>query len=354
MGLVYCLRSADDVTAMEKRALKLNLDLGLKGRSLVTLSDVTDGQMLGLVELAIQAKARKRSGEHLDAPLLRGRNLCLVFEKSSTRTLRGHGGGPGRRRCRRVSPGKNDIHFGKEGSVEDPRACWAACSTAHPLPWLRTPHRRDPGRVLRAPVWNGLTDDWHPSQILADLQTMKEHFGSLRGLKVVFMGDGRNNVCNSLLVGCAKAGIDVVDCCPPELAPTPHVLALAQAAAARNGSAVSVCHEPAAAVRGANVIYTDVWASMGEESQFQERRTLLLPYQVNEALMRQTGNLERNRVIFLHCLPAFHTDRTEVTEKIGALEVTEAVFEAPYSKVFDEAENRVHTLKAMMLASLAG
>jgi ornithine carbamoyltransferase len=204
------------------------------------------------------------------------------------------------------------------------------------------------------PVWNGLTDDWHPSQILADLQTMKEHFGSLRGLKVVFIGDGRNNVCNSLLVGCAKAGIEVVDCCPPELAPTPAVLALAQADAARNGSTVSVCHDPATAVRGANVIYTDVWTSMGEENQFQERLALLQPYQVNLALMQQTGNLARNRVIFLHCLPAFHNDRTEVTATIGALEVTDEVFEAPYSKVFDEAENRVHTLKAMMLASLAG
>lgn len=354
MGLVYCLRSADDVTAMEKRALKLNLDLGLKGRSLVTLSDVTDGQMLGLVELAIQAKARKRSGEHLDAPLLRGRNLCLVFEKSSTRT-----------RCAAMVAardegaaaeylGKNDIHFGKKESVEDSARVLGRMFDG--ILFRGFAHRTVEilAECAGVPVWNGLTDDWHPSQILADLQTMKEHFGSLRGLKVVFMGDGRNNVCNSLLVGCAKAGIDVVDCCPPELAPTPHVLALAQAAAARNGSAVSVCHEPAAAVRGANVIYTDVWASMGEESQFQERRTLLLPYQVNEALMRQTGNLERNRVIFLHCLPAFHNDRTEVTEKIGALEVTEAVFEAPYSKVFDEAENRVHTLKAMMLASLAG
>lgn len=150
------------------------------------------------------------------------------------------------------------------------------------------------------------------------------------------------------------AGIDVVDCCPPELAPAPQVLALAQRAAARNGSRVSVCHDPASAVVGAHVVYTDVWTSMGEESQFQERVKLLLPYQVNMRLMEQTGNLAKGRVIFLHCLPAFHNNHTEMTAKIGALEVTEDVFEAPFSKVFDEAENRIHTLKAMMLASLAG
>jgi ornithine carbamoyltransferase len=334
--------------------LKLNLDLGLKGRSLITLGDITDGQMLGLVELAIQAKARKRAGEHLNQPLLRGRNICLVFEKSSTRT-----------RCAAVVAardegataeylGLNDIHFGKKESVEDSARVLGRMFDG--ILYRGFAQRTVEVLAERAgvPVWNGLTDDWHPSQILADLQTMKEHFGSLRGLKVVFMGDGRNNVCNSLLEGCAMAGIDVVDCCPPELAPTASVLALAQRAAARNGSTVSVCHDPATAVRGAHVVYTDVWASMGEESHFQERNKLLMPYQVNLRLMEQTGNLAKGRVIFLHCLPAFHNNHTDVTAKIGALEVTEDVFEAPFSKVFDEAENRIHTLKAMMLASLAG
>lgn len=338
---------------METQALKLNLDLGLRGRSLITLSDITDGQMLGLVELAIQAKARKRAGDHLREPLLRGRNICLVFEKSSTRT-----------RCAAMVAardegasaeylGKSDIHFGKKESVEDSARVLGRMFDG--IVFRGFAQRTVEVLAERAgvPVWNGLTDEWHPSQILADLQTMKEHYGSLQGLKVVFMGDGRNNVCNSLLVGCAKAGIDVVDCCPPQLAPTPRILGLARAAAARHGSAVSVCHEPAEAVRGANVIYTDVWVSMGEESQFRERMQLLKPYQVNRQLMEQTGNLASGRVIFLHCLPAFHNDRTEVTEAIGALEVTEDVFEAPYSRVFDEAENRVHTLKAMMLASLA-
>jgi ornithine carbamoyltransferase len=338
---------------MEMRALRLNLDLGLRGRSLVTLADLTDAQMLGLVELAIQVKARKRAGEHLKDPLLRGRNLCLVFEKSSTRT-----------RCAAMVAardegataeylGKSDIHFGKKESVEDSARVLGRMFDGIVFRGFSQRTVETLAEQAGVPVWNGLTDEWHPSQILADLQTMKEHYGSLQGLKVVFMGDGRNNVCNSLLVGCAKAGVDVVDCCPPQLAPTPRVLGLARSAAAGHGSTVTVCHDPAAAVRGANVIYTDVWVSMGEESQFRERMQLLMPFQVNMKLLEQTGNLGKGRVIFLHCLPAFHNDRTEVTEAIGALEVTDEVFEAPFSKVFDEAENRVHTLKAMMLASLA-
>ncbi len=338
---------------METGPLKLNLDLGLKGRSLLTLNDITDEQMLGLVELAIQLKARKRAGEHLQEPLLRGRNLCLVFEKSSTRT-----------RCAAVVAardegatteylGLSDIHFGKKESVEDTARVLGRMFDGIVFRGFAQRTVEVLAEYAGVPVWNGLTDEWHPSQILADLQTMREYFGSLRGLRLVFMGDGRNNVCNSLLVGCAKAGVDVVDCCPPQLAPSPKVLALALAAAARNGSTVRVCHDPAEAVRGANVIYTDVWASMGEEAQFRYRMQLLMPYQVNLQLMERTGNLGSGRVIFLHCLPAFHNDRTEMTEAIGALEVTDEVFEAPCSKVFDQAENRVHTLKAMMLASLA-
>jgi len=156
-----------------------------------------------------------------------------------------------------------------------------------------------------------------------------------------------------LMIGCAKAGIDVVDVCPPELSPDPAVLAMAEAAAARHGSTVSVSHDPAAGVRGANILYTDVWVSMGEEAVFQERLQLLRPFQVNMDLVRATGNLDSGRVMFLHCLPAFHDNSTDVSKTTGALEVTDDVFEAPFSKVFDEAENRMHTIKAMILSSLA-
>jgi ornithine carbamoyltransferase len=331
----------------------LNLDLGLQGRSLLTLAELTDRQVLGLVDLAIDLKARKLAGTHIAAPLLRGRNLCLVFEKASTRT-----------RCATVVAardegasteylGKTDIHFGKKESVADSARVLGRMfdgilfrGYAHRTVEILAEH-------AGVPVWNGLTDDWHPTQILADLQTIKEHFGQLKGLKVVFVGDGRNNVCNSLMVGCAMAGVHVVDCCPPELAPSEHVLALARRAAERNGSTVTVSHDPVTAVKGANVLYTDVWVSMGEESQFRERVELLRPFQIDLAMVERTGNLASGRVIFLHCLPAFHNDETEVTVESGALEVTDDVFEAPFSKVFEEAENRMHTIKAMILASLA-
>jgi len=330
----------------------LNLDLELQGRSLLTLADLTDKQMLKLVDLAIELKARKQAGTQIAAPLLHGRNICLVFEKSSTRT-----------RCATVVAardegataeylGKNDIHFGKKESVADSARVLGRMFDGILFRGFKHSKVETLAKHAGVPVWNGLTDDWHPTQILADLQTMKEHFGYLKGLKVVFVGDGRNNVCNSLMVGCAMAGVHVVDCCPPELAPTEAVLAMARTAAARNGSTVTVCHDPVEAVAGANVLYTDVWVSMGEESQFQQRLELLRPYQIDMAMVENTGNLAANKVIFLHCLPAFHNHDTEVTKELGALEVTDDVFEAPFSKVFDEAENRMHTIKAMILASL--
>ncbi len=332
--------------------MALKRDLGLSGRSLLTVGELTDEQMLGLVELAIQLKARKRAGGHVTQPLLAGKNLCLVFQKSSTRT-----------RCATVVAardegataeylGQKDIHLGKKESVADTARVLGRMFDGI----LFRGFEHETVRILAdragVPVWNGLTDDWHPSQVLADLQTIKETFGTLRGLKAVYIGDGRNNVCNSLMVGCAKAGIRFVNCCPEQLSPHAAVLAVAEAAARRTGSSIRVCSEPDEAVCGANIIYTDVWVSMGEEDVFRERIELLRPYQVNMDLVRRTGNLESGRVVFLHCLPAFHNDRTEITRVSGALEVSDDVFEAPFSKVFDEAENRMHTLKAMMLATL--
>jgi ornithine carbamoyltransferase len=202
------------------------------------------------------------------------------------------------------------------------------------------------------PVWNGLTDEWHPTQILADLLTIREYFGRLKGLKVVYVGDGRNNVANTLMVGCAKAGMHFVDCAPAELAPSAELCREVGLMAASRGGSVTVSTQPRDAVRGANVVYSDVWVSMGEEDQFAERLRLLRPYQITMELMRQSGNLESGQAIFLHCLPAFHDYKTELTKDIGPLEVTDEVFEAPFSKVFDEAENRVHTIKAVMVASL--
>ncbi|NLE55936.1 MAG: ornithine carbamoyltransferase [Lentisphaerae bacterium] len=327
--------------------------LGLRNKSLLRLADISDEQMLGLVDFAIALKARKRAGEHLQNPLLKGRNICLVFQKSSTRTrcatvvaVRDEGGNA-------EYLGQSDIHFGKKESVKDSARVLGRLFDGILFRGFAHSIVEELAANAGVPVWNGLTDEWHPTQILADLQTVKEHFGILKGLKLAFVGDGRNNVCNSLMIGCAKAGIDVVDVCPPELSPDPAVLAMAEAAAARHGSTVSVSHDPAAGVRGANILYTDVWVSMGEEAVFQERLQLLRPFQVNMDLVRATGNLDSGRVMFLHCLPAFHDNSTDVSKTTGALEVTDDVFEAPFSKVFDEAENRMHTIKAMILSSLA-
>ena len=327
-------------------------ELALTGKSLLRLADLTDAQMLGLIDLAIELKARKKAGEHLANPYLKGKNVCLLFQKSSTRT-----------RCATVNAvrdegghaeylGSGEVHFGKKESVADTARVLGRLFDGILFRGFGQEIVDDLAKYSGIPVWNGLTDEWHPTQVLADLQTAREHFGRLKGLKMAFVGDGRNNVCNSLMVGCAKAGLDFVDVCPAELSPDPAVLAIAREAAKRNGCTVEVSHDPQAGVRGANILYTDVWVSMGEEKLFQQRLALLSPFQVNIELARATGNLENGQLIFLHCLPAFHDDKTDVTREIGALEVTDDVFEAPFSKVFDEAENRMHTIKAMIVASL--
>lgn len=326
--------------------------IGLQGCHFLAEKDVADAQMLGLVDLALCLKEKKRAGNK-GGRLLAGKNICMVFQKASTRT-----------RCATVVAaqdegafaeylGTSDIHFGKKESVADSARVLGRMFDG--IFFRGYDHSLVEGLAEYAgvPVWNALTDQWHPTQTLADLMTLKEHFGRLKGLKVVYIGDGRNNVCNSLMVGCAKAGVHFVNCCPPALKPDAAVVKIAREAAKRNGSTVEVIHDPARAVVGANCLYTDVWVSMGEESKFEQRLKLLRPYQVTMDLVRQTGNLESNRVVFLHCLPAFHNHETEVTAKIGALEVTDEVFEAPFSKVFDEAENRMHTIKAMMVATLA-
>ncbi len=201
------------------------------------------------------------------------------------------------------------------------------------------------------PVWNGLTDDSHPTQALADLLTIKEAFGSLRGRRVAYVGDGRNNVAMSLMVACAKTGMHFVNGTPESLAPEARSLEWCRERASLNGGSVAVEHDPMKAVEGADVVYTDVWVSMGEEDKQAERIELLRPYQVNMAMMEATGKLA-DGCIFLHCLPAFHDERTEVTQDLGPLEVSDDVFRAPFSKVFDQAENRMHTIKATMVATV--
>ncbi len=327
--------------------------LGLHGKSILRLLDLTDEQLLGLVSLAAELKARKKSGANLKDALLYRKNVALIFQKSSTRT-----------HCATVCGvhdeggyteylNAHDLHFGKKESVKDSARVLGRMFDGIMFRGYSQQVVEDLSKYSGIPVWNGLTDEWHPSQVLADFLTITEHFGHLKGLKMAYVGDGRNNVASSLMVGCAKVGMDFVDVCPPELTPAPEILSMARECAARNGCTVEVSHDPAKGVEGANILYTDVWVSMGEEALFQQRLALLRPFQINMEMVKNTGNLESGKVIFLHCLPAFHDNNTEVSKDCGAMEVSDEVFEAPFSKVFDEAENRLHTIKAMIVASLS-
>jgi len=321
----------------------------LFGRSLLRLADLSDEEMLCLIDLSVALKARRRAG--VRGNLLQRRQVALIFEKSSTRTrnaasvaIRDEGGSA-------EYLTKNDIHLGSKESVKDTARVLGRMFDGILFRGFSQQTVATLAAHSGVPVWNGLTDHFHPTQILADLMTIRETFGRLKGLKVAYVGDGRNNVANSLMIGCVKAGIHYVNCTPDELTPDPALVREAREVGARNGATVEVCSDPKAGVVGANVIYTDVWVSMGEEAQKETRLRLLRPYQVNMDLMRATGNLG-GELIFLHCLPAFHDFETAMTAESGALEVTDDVFEAPFSKVFDEAENRMHTIKALYVSAL--
>ena len=322
----------------------------MKGRSLLALEALSEIEITFLIDLAEELKKRKKAG--VFGNLLRQKNIGLVFEKPSTRT-----------RCAAtvavVDEGGSaeyldvhNIHLGKKESVVDTARALGRMLDGILFRGYKQETAELLARHAGIPVWNGLTDDCHPTQILADLMTVREAFKGRSPLKLVYIGDGRNNVATSLMVGCAKVGINFVNCTPRELLPRMELVKHSQAIAAQKGTGVTVSSSPDAAVKGANVVYTDTWVSMGEEACFSERVELLRPFQVNMALMRKTGLIETGEVIFLHCLPAFHDSNTDFTRDCGALEVTDDVFEAPFSKVFDQTENKVHTLKALMVATL--
>ncbi len=321
----------------------------LYNRSLMRMTSFTDEEMLNLIDLAAQLKARRAAGIRGD--LLHRKNIALIFEKSSTRTrnssciaVRDEGGNA-------EYLTRPDIHFGKKESVKDTARVLGRIYDGILFRGFSQSTCEDLAKYSGVPVWNGLTDDYHPTQILADLLTVKETFGSLENCTMAYVGDGRNNVANSLMMGCAKAGVRYVCCTPRELWPDEKVLAEAEEVAKRNGVDIRVFDDPVKGVRGANVLYTDVWVSMGEEAKTAERIKMLRPYQINMDLMRATGNID-GKLMFLHCLPAFHDHETDVTKESGALEVTDEVFESKYSKVFDESENRMHTIKALFVSSL--
>lgn len=327
------------------------MDLGrqLRGRSLLQITDLTDGEMLYLLDLADSLKEAKRSGT--SGQRLAHKNLALIFEKMSTRT---------RCACAVAASDEGghteflttqDIHLGKKESVADTARVLGRMFDGILFRGYKQETVASLARHAGIPVWNGLTDSHHPTQAMADLMTVREHFGRLRGVSLVYVGDGRNNVATSLMLACAKAGMHFVNATPASLAPDATLVRWCEDRAQFNGGSVKVVHDPAVAVAGANVVYTDVWVSMGEETQQAERMKLLQPYQVNAALMEKTGHTRDGELIFLHCLPAFHDHNTDVTRDTGALEVTDDVFEGPFSRVFDQAENKMHTMKALFVAT---
>jgi len=309
--------------------------VSLKGRNFLTLKDFTPEEITYLLDLAERKKQDKKNGK--TGTSLRGKNIALLFEKPSTRTrcaftvgARDEGGQP-------EYLGKDDIQLGHKESVKDTARVLGRMFDGIEFRGFKHSTVEELARWSGVPVWNGLTDEYHPTQILADLLTMREHFGYLEGLNFVYAGDGRNNMANSLMIGMAKMGVNFTIIAPKSLWPAEELVALCREYAAASGSTVTITDDTDL-VKGADVIYTDVWASMGEEAKTAERVALLKPYQVNAELMKKTG---KDSTVFMHCLPA-----------VKGYEVTEEVFEANADIVFEEAENRMHTIKAVMVATL--
>lgn len=327
--------------------------LNMKNRSFLKLLDYTPDEINGLINLAAELKAQKKAG--VPHRMCQGKNIALIFEKTSTRT-----------RCAfevaAADLGMHPVYLDPSGSQIGKKESIADTARVLGRMFDGIEYRGFGQELVEAladhagvPVWNGLTNEFHPTQILADFLTIKEHFGKLNGIKLVYMGDARYNMGNSLMVGCAKMGMHFVACAPKKYFPNSQLADECQAIAKETGAVLEFCENPEDAVVGADVIYTDVWVSMGEPDQvWQERIEDLLPYQVNGKVMSIAGSQCR----FMHCLPAFHDLNTtigrQVYEKFGldALEVTDEVFEGPQSIVFDEAENRMHTIKAVMAATL--
>ncbi len=323
------------------------MPVNLKGRNLLTLLDFSPQEIRYLLDLAKDLKRAKRAG--IFPRNLEHKNVALLFEKASTRT-----------RCAFVVAcadegahpeylGKADLQLGKKETVADTARVLGRMFDAIQFRGFAHETVEELARWAGVPVYNGLTDRFHPTQGLADLLTIEEAFGCLRSAPLAYLGDGRNNVANTLLVAGAKMGMDVRIVAPAELWPDPDLLQTVYAVAAETGARILVTSDLKEGLPGARALYTDVWVSMGEEDKFDERLALLRPYQVNAEAMALTGQSD---AIFLHCLPAFHNADTVMSKATGAQEVTEEVFESAASRVFDQAENRMHTIKAVMVATI--
>ncbi len=327
--------------------------MNMKGRHFLKLLDFTPAEIEALIDLAADLKAKKKAG--IPHRLCEGKSIALVFEKTSTRT-----------RCAFVVAaadlGMHPVYLdpsgsqiGKKESIADTARVLGRMFDGIEYRGFGQEIVEELAAYAGVPVWNGLTNEFHPTQILADFLTIREHHGALKGKKLVYMGDARYNMGNSLMVGCAKMGMHFVACAPKAYFPNAELVAECQAIAAETGATLEFIEDPMVATRGADVIYTDVWVSMGEPAEvWQERIEQLSPYRVTAVLMANAGAQCR----FMHCLPAFHDLKTttgrQIYEQFGidCMEVTDEVFESAQSIVFDEAENRMHTIKAVMAATL--
>ena len=324
-----------------------------QGKSFLKEVDFSKEELMYLIDFAAHLKALKQKG--IPHAYLQGKNIALLFEKTSTRTRAAFTVACHDLGAHPEFLGAGDIQLGKKESVEDTAKVLGRMFDGIEYRGFSQEAVEDLALYSGVPVWNGLTDRWHPTQMLADFLTIKEHFGKLTGLTLAYVGDGRNNVANSLLVTGAILGVNVHIVAPEALFPEGEIVELAQAYADKSGAELLLTADVKAGVKGADILYTDVWVSMGEEDKFAERIEQLLPYQVNMELISATENTE---VIFLHCLPAFHDQETTYGKKIAAdfglteMEVTDEVFRAPLAKQFQQAENRLHTIKAVMAATL--
>ncbi len=333
----------------------MSTTVDLHGRHLLALKDFTREEIVYLLGLAAELKAAKREGR--EEQRLRGKNIALIFEKDSTRTRSSFEVASFDQGANVTFIGPSGSHMGHKETVKDTARVLGRMYDAIEYRGFTETTAEELARWAGVPVYNGLTDEWHPTQILADFLTFEEHIPKpLEEVVFCYLGDARFNMADSYLVGGAKLGMDVRIASPRTLWPRQEIVDLAQGIAEQSGARIRITDNVEEAVQGADVLLTDVWVSMGEPAEvWKERIDLLLPYQINAGTMELTGN---PNVKFMHCLPAFHNTDTalgeELYEKYGleALEVTEEVFESPASIVFDEAENRMHTIKAVLVATL--
>ena len=327
--------------------------MNLKGRNFLTLKDFTPEEILYLLDLAADLKKKKKDGVLVDH--WRGKNVALIFEKTSTRTrcsfeVAAHDMGMG---TTYLDPTGSQI--GKKESIVDTARVLGRIYDGIEYRGYGQEIVEELAKYAGVPVWNGLTNEYHPTQMLADMLTIREQLGRLKGVKLVYMGDARYNMGNSLMVVCSKLGLHFVACAPKKYFPNEELVAQCQEYAKASGGTITLTEDVMEGTKGADVVYTDVWVSMGEPDEvWTERINELSPYKVTMDVMKNAGE----QAIFLHCLPAFHDLKTKIGKEMGErfnitdMEVTDEVFEAPCSRVFEEAENRMHTIKAVMVATL--